>query len=149
MAFTLSSPAFASGGDIPRQFTCDGDDIPPHLMWSGGPKDAASFVLVVEDPDAPSGTFTHWVVFDIPAERSDLPSGTRSDAVGLSGRNSRGEIGYIGPCPPLGTHRYFFRLFALDVKTLGLAVGASRQQVEEAMGRHLLGTTELIGRYGH
>jgi len=118
-------------------------------MWSGAPKEAGSFVLIVDDPDAPNGTFTHWVVFDIPAGRTDLPSGTRSDAVGLSGRNSRGEIGYMGPCPPSGTHRYFFRLFALDVKTLGLTAGTSRQQVEEAIGVHTIATTELMGRYGH
>jgi Raf kinase inhibitor-like YbhB/YbcL family protein len=148
MAFTLSSPAFVGGGDIPRQFTCDGDDIPPHLLWSGAPKETVSFALIVDDPDAPNGTFTHWVVFDIPGDRTDLPSGARSDAVGLSGRNSRGALGYMGPCPPSGTHRYFFRLFALDVKTLGLTAGASRRQVEEAIRNHTLGTAELMGRYG-
>jgi Raf kinase inhibitor-like YbhB/YbcL family protein len=148
MAFTLSSPAFVAGGDIPRQFTCDGDGIPPHLIWSGAPKGTRSFVLIVDDPDAPAGTFTHWVVFDIPADRGDLPSGTRSDAIGLSGRNSRGDLGYMGPCPPSGTHRYFFRLSAVDVATLGLMAGASRQQVEEAVTAHTLATAELMGRYG-
>src|SRR5262245_37127904 len=102
MAFELSSSAFAPGGKIPPQHTCDGDDIPPHLVWSGAPSDTRSFVLIVDDPDAPSGTFTHWIVFDIPPDRTDLPSGTRSDAVGLAGRNSRGELGYTGPCPPSG-----------------------------------------------
>ena len=91
MSFSLLSPAFVPSGDIPRQCTCDGDDIPPHLAWSGAPKDARSFVLIVDDPDAPNGTFTHWIVFDIPADRTDLPSGTRSDPVGISGRNSRGS----------------------------------------------------------
>src|SRR6266852_6047064 len=98
MAFTLSSPAFSAGGNIPPQFTCDGDNIPPHLIWTGAPRDAGSFVLIMDDPDAPGGTFTHWVVFDIDGDRTDLPSGARSDAVGLSGRNSREEIGYMGPC---------------------------------------------------
>jgi Raf kinase inhibitor-like YbhB/YbcL family protein len=147
MSFSLLSPAFAPGGDIPRQFTCDGDDIPPHLAWSGAPKDARSFVLIVDDPDAPNGTFTHWIVFDIPADRTDLPSGTRSDAVGLSGRNSRGELGYMGPCPPSGTHRYFFRLFALDVETVSLTAGASRERIEEAIATHTLATAELMARY--
>lgn len=147
MAFTLSSPAFRAGGDIPPQFTCDADDIPPHLTWSGAPRDVRSFVLIVDDPDAPNGTFTHWVVFDIPADRTDLPSGRRSDAVGVSGRNDRGELGYMGPCPPSGTHRYFFRLFAVDVETLGLTAGASRERVEEAIAAHMLGTAELMGRY--
>ena len=87
-------------------------------------------------------------MFDIPAESGDLPSGTRSDAIGLAGRNSAGTLGYTGPCPPSGRHRYVFRLFALDVKTLGLIAGASRQRVEEAIAAHTLGTAELIGRYG-
>src|SRR3954464_14894806 len=113
MTFTLASPAFATGGDIPVMVTCDGDGIPPHLIWTGAPKEAESFVLIMDDPDAP-GTFTHWMVFDIPAGTSDLPSGTRSDAIGLAGRNSSGTLGYIGPCAPAGRHRYVFRLFALD-----------------------------------
>jgi Raf kinase inhibitor-like YbhB/YbcL family protein len=147
MAFVLSSPAFVAGGDIPRLFTCDGEDIPPHLVWSGAPKDVGSFALIMDDPDAPNGTFTHWVLFDIPADRTELPSGKTSDAIGVSGRNSRGQSGYMGPCPPSGTHRYFFRLFALDVKTLGLSSGASRQQVEHAATAHTTGTAELMGRY--
>jgi Raf kinase inhibitor-like YbhB/YbcL family protein len=147
MAFSLSSPAFVAGGNIPRQFTCDGDNIPPHLIWTGAPNDVGSFALIVDDPDAPKGTFTHWVVFDIPADRTDVPSATRSDAVGVSGRNGAGQIGYMGPCPPSGTHRYFFRLFALDVKTLGLTVGATRQDVERAIAAHAIANTELMGQY--
>jgi Raf kinase inhibitor-like YbhB/YbcL family protein len=147
MALTLSSPAFAAGGDIPKPFTCDGDSIAPHLIWGGAPADVQSFVVIMDDPDAPNGTFTHWVLFDIPGDRSDLPSGARSDAIGVSGRNSRGQIGYMGPCPPSGTHRYVFRLFALDVQTLGLTAGASREAVEQAMAAHEIGQTELMGRY--
>jgi len=148
MSLALSSPAFGPGRDIPRSFTCDGENIPPHLIWTGAPTGVASFALIVEDPDAPSGTFTHWVIFDIPADRTDLPSGARSDAVGVAGRNSRGDVGYMGPCPPKGTHRYFFHLFALDVETLGLTAGATRRQVEEAMTPHTIATAELMGRYG-
>jgi len=147
MAFTISSPAFVAGGDIPRIFTCDGDNTPPPLTWTDPPRDARSFALIMDDPDAPNGTFTHWVVFDIPVERNELPTGAPSDAVGLSGRNSRSQLGYMGPCPPSGAHRYFFRLFALDVKTLGLTPGATRDQVEEAVTSHTLGTAELMGRY--
>jgi Raf kinase inhibitor-like YbhB/YbcL family protein len=147
MAFSLSSPAFVAGGDIPRQFTCDGQDIPPHLAWSDAPNGTRSFALIMDDPDAPNGTFTHWVAFDIPGDRTDLPSGKRSDAVGVSGLNSRKNLGYTGPCPPSGTHRYFFRLSALDVDTLGLKAGASRDQVEEGMAAHTLGVAELMARY--
>jgi Raf kinase inhibitor-like YbhB/YbcL family protein len=148
MPLTLASPAFVAGGDIPRQFTCDGQNLPPHLVWSGAPPGVRSFALIMDDPDAPNGTFTHWVLFDIPADCGDLPSGARSDAVGLSGRNSRGDVGYMGPCPPSGTHRYFFRLFALDVETLGLTLGASRERVEESIAQHTIGTAELMGRCG-
>jgi Raf kinase inhibitor-like YbhB/YbcL family protein len=148
MTLTLSSSAFNVGGDIPKSFTCDGMNMAPHLVWSGAPADVQSFALIMDDPDAAKGTFTHWVLFDIPADTTDLPSGARSDAIGISGRNSRGDVGYAGPCPPAGTHRYFFRLFALDVQTLGLAAGASRAAVEESMAVHLIEQTELMGRYG-
>jgi len=147
MSFALSSPAFLAGGEIPTEHTCDGQDIAPHLIWSGAPKGTRSFVLIMDDPDAPHGTFTHWIVFDIPGDRTDLPSGARSDAIGISGRNGGHALGYMGPCPPSGTHRYFFRLSALDVASLGLAAGASRDRVEAAMAAHMIGTAELMGRY--
>jgi Raf kinase inhibitor-like YbhB/YbcL family protein len=147
MTFSLSSPAFTNGDDIPKVFTCDGDNAPPALVWSGVPEDVESFALIMDDPDAPNGTFTHWVLFDIPASRTDLPAGKPSDGIGLSGRNGRGQVGYTGPCPPSGIHRYFFRLFALDVKTLGLSAGATRDAVEQAMAAHTLGQAELMGRY--
>ena len=147
MAFSISSPAFVSGGEIPRRFTCDGEGISPQVVWNQAPDGTRSFVLIVDDPDAPRGTFTHWVVFDVPADRTDIPSGTGADAVGLSGRNSLGKAGYMGPCPPSGTHRYFFRLSALDLATLGLTAGATREAVERAMAGHVIGTAELMGRY--
>jgi hypothetical protein len=101
----------------------------------------------MDDPDAPRGVFTHWVLFDIPPERTDLPSGARADAIGLSGQNSAGRAGYMGPCPPSGTHRYVFRLFALDVETLAMAASAKRDAVEQALAPHVLAKAELIGRY--
>ncbi|HJZ72556.1 MAG TPA: YbhB/YbcL family Raf kinase inhibitor-like protein [Vicinamibacterales bacterium] len=146
--FCLESPAFVEGGQIPRQHTCDGDGIAPHLVWSGAPEGTRSFVLIAEDPDAPDGTFTHWLVFDIPGDRTDLPSGARSDGVGLSGRNDSGQLGYAEPCPPAGTHRYVFRLSAVDVETLGLIAGVSRERIENAISGHTLATADLTGRYG-
>jgi len=143
----LSSPAFPHGGHIPEQYTCDGENLPPHLVWTSAPAEARSFAIIMDDSDAPGGTFTHWVLFDIPGDRTDLPSGARSDGVGVSGRNSRGSIGYTGPCPPSGTHRYVFRVYALDVETLGLTAGAPREAVEEAMVGHTLATAVLTGRY--
>lgn len=144
MPFSLSSPHFAPGGDIPQRFTCDGANEAPHLTWEDPPPEVQSFALIMDDPDAPSGTFTHWAVFDIPPDRRELPPGT---VVGVNGRNSRGDQGYMGPCPPSGTHRYVFRLFALDVPTLNLRPGASRRAVEDAMAAHVIGQAELIGRY--
>jgi Raf kinase inhibitor-like YbhB/YbcL family protein len=147
MTLTLVSPAFVDGGDIPQQFTCEGENISPHLTWAGAVEGIQSFVIIMEDPDAPRAPFTHWLVFDIPADCTDLPSGTRSDAVGLSGRNSGGSLGYMGPCPPSGIHRYLFRVFALDVQTLGFAAGASREQVDRAIEAHAVETMTLVGRY--
>lgn len=147
MPLTLSSPAFVAGGDIPRTFTCDGEDVSPHLTWIGAPAGVRSFALIVDDPDAPRGTFTHWVLYDIPADRTEIPPGPRAEGIGVAGRNSRGDIGYMGPCPPSGTHRYFFRLYALDVDTLGLTPGAARSAVERAMKGHIIAQAELMGRY--
>jgi len=146
--FRLSSPGFVEGGTIPRQHTCDGEGIPPHLIWSGAPGGTRSFVLIAEDPDAPDGTFTHWLVFDIPGDCTDLPSGARSDAVGVSGRNDSGTLGYIGPCPPSGTHRYVFHLSAVDIESLGLIAGVTRERIENAISGHTLQTADLTGRYG-
>jgi Raf kinase inhibitor-like YbhB/YbcL family protein len=147
MAFQLSSPAFTAGSDIPSRFTCDGEDVPPPLTWTGAPAGTQSFVLIVDDPDAPRGTFTHWVLFDIPATDQELRLDSKGKPVGISGKNSMGNPGYMGPCPPSGTHRYYFRLFALDVPTLGVNAGASREQVEHAMAQHTIAAAELMGRY--
>lgn len=144
--FTLSSPAFADGANIPRRQTCDGENQSPRLTWRDPPTGARSFALIVDDPDAPSGTFTHWVLFNIPGGTTELAEGATG---GRSGRNDFGKSGYGGPCPPKGhgPHRYFFKLSALDVEALKLGDGASRAQVEAAVQGHVLATAQLVGRY--
>jgi hypothetical protein len=144
--FTLNSSAFRNGGVIPATFTCDGEDVSPPLDWLHPPDRTTSFALILIDPDAPNGTFTHWVLWDIPAPTRGLERGY---AAGTAGRNDFQGAGYGGPCPPAnhGDHRYFFRLYALDIGSLGLAAGTRRDEVEEAMRGHILGQAELMGRY--
>jgi Raf kinase inhibitor-like YbhB/YbcL family protein len=151
--FVLSSPAFANGDPIPAQYTCDGANRSPALSWTGAPPTTASFALIVEDPDAPGGTFIHWVLYDLPGTASSLPEAVPPDPElptlggARQGRTSFRKIGYGGPCPPKGPpHHYHFRLFALDAK-LGLATGATRDEVAAAMQGHEVGRTELIGVY--
>ncbi len=149
--FKLSSPAFDDGGSIPQKYTCQGDNVSPELNWSEAPAGAKSFALIVEDPDAPGGTFTHWVLFDMSAGTKQLaedsgPNNT-GGPIGVSGNNSSGRAGYIGPCPPSGSHRYYFRLYALDVPALNLQAGAARSEVEAAIQNHIVGTAETMGRY--
>lgn len=134
---------FENEQPIPRVYTCDGDNISPPLTISGAPEGTRTMALVVDDPDAPSGTFDHWVAFDIePA--TEIPEGI--DRLGTAGVNSAGETGYTGPCPPSGTHRYFFRVYALDTE-LGLAGGATKQEVLEAAESHILAEGNLMGTY--
>jgi Raf kinase inhibitor-like YbhB/YbcL family protein len=151
----LQSPAFADGGTIPRLHTCDGRDVSPPLEWSGVPDTARSLALVVEDPDAPRGTWTHWVIFDIPTGVKGLGEGipaqervevTASGEAALQGKNDFGKVGYGGPCPPSGTHRYFFRIYALDTG-LGLGSGATRQDLLRSIKDHVLAEGKLMGRY--
>ena len=149
--FELSTPAFENMQSIPAKYTCDGADVSPPLSWSGYPEDTVSFVLIVEDPDAPRGIFTHWLVYDIPADVHELKEGVprveRLPSGGVQGLNDFGRIGYGGPCPPPGErHRYFFRVYALNV-TLGLGPGAGRREVLEAMRGHVVGEAELVGVY--
>jgi len=146
----LSSSSFQAGGKIPRQYTCDGADSSPQLSWPALPAGTKSLALIMSDPDAPGGTFIHWVLYDIPAVTRELPvgvpkQGQLSDAC-RQGKNDFGKIGYGGPCPPGGTHHYVFTLYALDT-TLGLPPGASRSQVETAMKGHVLARGELIATY--
>lgn len=151
MAFAISSASFQNGGAIPKKFTCDGADVSPELSWTNFPAGAQSFALIADDPDAPVGTWTHWVLFDVPTKTASLPEGVpKVDEIpggGRQGRNDFRKIGYGGPCPPPGKpHRYFFKLYALD-KTLDLNPGSSKQEVEQAMQNHILGKTELMGTY--
>jgi Raf kinase inhibitor-like YbhB/YbcL family protein len=142
----LHSSSFKAGSSIPAQFTCEGDNISPALSWTDAPKDTKSFVLMVEDPDAPKGTWTHWVAYNIPANANGLPSG--ADAGYMRGTNDFGKTGYGGPCPPPGNdHRYFFHLFALKI-TLDLPDGASKADVEKAMKNHILDHAQIMGRFG-
>src|SRR5574342_865171 len=145
MAFKLSSPAFVDGAEIPARHTCDGDDISPRLLWSGVPDRARSLALVLDDPDAPRGTFTHWVVSDLSADLTELAEGSTK---GIQGRNSFGRTGYGGPCPPPrdDAHRYRFTLYALDVPAIALSDG-TREELERKFGAHVLGTAQLMGRY--
>jgi Raf kinase inhibitor-like YbhB/YbcL family protein len=149
MTFRLFSNAFPEGGWIPALHTCQGADVSPALEWSGAPAEARSFALVVEDPDAPAGTWTHWLLYDIPPKVHQLAQGLKAGALGLSGVNDFGKPGYGGPCPPKGhgPHRYFFRLFALDVHTLGLPPRVKRPELLEAMDSHILAETQTVGRF--
>lgn len=150
--FRLESSAFREGEPIPRRFTCSGEDTSPALHWTAPPARTRSLVLIVEDPDAPGGVWTHWMVFNLPASARSMPENVPKQGEvpggGLQGTNSFGHIGYGGPCPPPGKpHRYFFRLYALDTM-LSLKAGASRQEVLEAAKGHILAQAHLMGRFG-
>ena len=148
MAFTLTSPGFTHGAHVPVRFTCDGDDVSPALQWAHPPTGTAAFALVLDDPDAPSGTFTHWLMCDIPATAKGLPERFHSDTMGTSGTNDFGRIGYGGPCPPKGhgVHHYHFHLHALD-RRLSLPPAFSRDDLDAALRGHVIGTATLMGTY--
>lgn len=149
MALSLKVQGFDDGGTIPTRHTCDGEDSSPALQWSGEPKDAQSFALIVDDPDAPAGTWTHWLLWDVPAHVHSLSEGFRPGAAGASGKNDFGRPGYGGPCPPKGpAHRYYFTLYALDRPVLGLPAGARRQELDRALKGHILAQAQYMGRYG-
>ena len=149
MPFQLFSSAFSEGGWIPELHSCQGADISPSLEWSAAPVETRSFTLIVEDPDAPRGVWTHWVLYDIGPKVQALSQGFRPGALGVSGTNDFGNPGYGGPCPPKGhgPHRYFFRLSALSVATVGLPPGATRAELLEAMKRHVLADAQYMGRF--
>ena len=146
----ISSPAFEPNGSIPSKYTCDGDDVSPPLEWSGIPPKTRSVALICDDPDAPRGVFVHWVLYNVPptakglpehvAAKRELPDGSRQ------GTNDFGKVGYGGPCPPSGTHRYRFTLYALDAELRGPA-SATRKDVDAAMKGHVLETAQLTGVY--
>lgn len=143
---SLTSEAFQDGGPIPAQYTCDGVSQSPTLLWSDPPAGTKSFALVIDDPDAPSGTFRHWGVYDIPPSARSIGGNQR---VGTEVYNDKGITGYSGPCPPRGhgLHHYHFKLFALDTDGLGLAPSAKVADVENAARPHAIGEGELIGTY--
>ena len=149
MPFKLESAAFAEGGVIPRLHTCEGADLSPALEWNGEPDGARSFALIVDDPDAPGGVWNHWLLWDLPRSTHALAQGFKSGQAGESGTNDFGRLGYGGPCPPKGhgPHRYFFKLYALDVASLGLHRGAKRTELDRALAGHVIGEAQHMGRY--
>lgn len=150
MAFELTSSAFSQNGMIPSQYTCDGKDISPALKWNDPPQGTKSFALINDDPDAPMGTWVHWVIFNIPIGdrelKEDMPPDAELKNGARQGITDFGRIGYGGPCPPTGTHRYFFKLYALDT-LLNLPSGCTKAQLLNAMKGHLLSEAQLIGKY--
>jgi Raf kinase inhibitor-like YbhB/YbcL family protein len=154
MTFTLSSPAFAAGGDIPARYTCEGEDISPPLVWSAPPRGTKSLALVVDDPDAPDPrapkmTWTHWVLYNLSPAAGSLPEGVTGSVLPAGARqglNDWKRPGYGGPCPPIGRHRYFHKLYALDVVLPDLGL-QNKAQLEAAFAGHVLARAELIGRY--
>lgn len=138
----ISSPAFGQEGTIPARFTCEGEDLSPALHIADIPDHAKSIALIMEDPDAPRGTFDHWIVWNIKPTK-DIAEGQRT---GISGTNSAGKTGYVGPCPPSGSHRYYFYVFALDIE-LDLEAGAGKEKLHQAMAGHIIGQGTLMGRY--
>lgn len=147
MTFTLSSNGFTQEALIPEVYTCDGKDISPELVWEGAPENTKSFVMIFDDPDAPAGTWDHWILFNIPADTNSLPENLNALPAGTKeGVNSWGRTGYGGPCPPDRLHRYYFKLYALDA-LLDLADGVGKADIERAMQAHIVAQTELMGRY--
>ena len=150
MGFKLTSTAFKEGQPIPRQHTCDGVDVSPALEWSGAPPSAKTFALICDDPDAPSGTWVHWVLYNLPGDRiglvENVPTTEKVPGDGLQGTNDFQKIGYGGPCPPSGTHHYFFKLYALDGE-LSLKGGATKAEVLKAMEGQIVAQTQLMGTY--
>jgi len=150
-AFSITSTAFSAGEKIPVKYTCDGQNISPALNWMGAQSSTAAFALTVDDPDAPGGVFTHWVIFNIPPDATGLPEAVpktgKLDDGAIQGNNGARNIGYMGPCPPKGSpHHYRFTLYELD-RPLDLSAGATKDQVLQAMAGHILGQMQLVGIY--
>ena len=152
MSMTITSSAFAQNGSIPKQYTCEGKDISPPLAWSGAPANAKSLVLIVDDPDAPDPaaprmTWVHWVLYNLPATSTGLPEAVKALPAGtLEGLNDWQRTGYGGPCPPIGRHRYFHKLYALDSVLPDLGK-PTKQKLEQAMKGHIVAQAQLIGTY--
>jgi hypothetical protein len=152
MAFEITSPAFANGGVIPSDFSCNGKDISPSLIWTEPPAGTQSFALIVDDPDAPMGTWVHWIIFNMPVSTHNLTEAIPTDPQlsdgSVQGKTSAGSSGYHGPCPPSGTHHYFFKLYALDTM-LPLSTKADKEELLAAMEGHILANAELMGTFKH
>ncbi len=150
MEIEVKSEAFEEGGMIPKKYTCDGEDASPPLSWTGVPEGTEALALICDDPDAPVGTWVHWVIFNIPPDTTGLSENIPPERVlesgARQGRNDFGNIGYGGPCPPRGTHRYYFKLYALD-KKVDLEPGATKDELLKAMEGHILAEGRLMGRY--
>ncbi len=150
MAIHIESSAFSEGGKIPRQYTCDDKDISPPLSWSGVPEGAKSLALICDDPDAPSKTWVHWVLFNLPPRTKELaeavPARGSVSGGGTQGTNDFKKLGYGGPCPPSGIHRYMFKLYALDTE-VKLSSSATKADLERAMKGHILAEATLMGKY--
>ena len=151
MTIKIRSSAFADGQPIPPKYTCDGEDVSPPLSWDRAPEGTKSLVLICDDPDAPGGTWEHWLLYDLAATTRDLPEAVPAKEVVLNGakqgRNDFKQIGYRGPCPPPGgAHRYYFKIYALD-RQLSLEAAAPKNEVEKAMNDHILAVRKLMGMY--
>jgi Raf kinase inhibitor-like YbhB/YbcL family protein len=150
MEIKITSPAFQDGGAIPAKYTCDGPNISPPIQWSGSPATTKTFALIVDDPDAPAKIWVHWVVYDLPVSTDHLPENVKPveklPGGGTQGTNDFKKIGYGGPCPPSGTHRYFFKLYALDIAT-ALNPGATKDELLKTIAGHVLAQGELVGKY--
>lgn len=148
MSIGLTSPVFKNGEAIPQKYSCDGEDISPPLHWDNVPAGTTSLALILDDPDAPRGTWVHWVLYNIPPDTNDLPENVAPvDSLpggGSQGNNSWKRVGYGGPCPPGGTHRYFFKIYALDT-LLNLDAGATKEDVLRAIEGHILAQGQLMG----
>ncbi len=150
MEIKITSSAFVEGGLIPAKYTCDGADVSPPLQWDAVPEGTKSIALICDDPDAPMGTWVHWVLFNLPSDAKELAENIPAEETlpngAKQGVNDFGRIGYGGPCPPGGTHRYFFKIYALDTE-VGLEAGADKRQLLKAMEGHILEQGQLVGKY--
>lgn len=150
MDIKVTSTAFEEGGMIPSKYTCDGEDVSPPLSWSSVPEETKSIALISDDPDAPMGTWVHWVAFNLPPEMTELgesiPHGEALEVGGKQGKTDFGKVGYGGPCPPSGTHRYYFKIYALDTM-IDLKAGITKAELLDAMEGHILAQGQLMGKY--
>ena len=150
MSLEITSTAFAAGSEIPARYTCEGEDLSPPLAWTGAPEGTRSFALICDDPDAPVGTWVHWVIYNIPPDKTGLPEDVPDDNLlddgTKQGITDFGRPGYGGPCPPGGTHRYYFKVYALDT-ALDLGTGAKKKDLLKAMEGHVLAEGQLMGKY--